>query len=202
VTSKPHPNTREGGAALAAVTATKGIQGLHRTPLRTLQDAHAALAAMPDAHGIYARWLIDPSAMPGTPTTPHPNTSAGLLYIGVGPGAPASKRFSDHLREAGKSTLRYTLAALLYERECWTPTWRRDRPVLSDPHAEALSQWMAKNLRVQILTTLQPFDIEPEIVSGMRPPLNRTHNRTHPFYGLVGEARHSYRTAAEQNDGR
>jgi hypothetical protein len=33
----------------------------------------------------------------------------------------------------------------------------------------------------------------------MRPPLNRAHNATHPFYADVGRARQRYRAAARAN---
>jgi hypothetical protein len=92
--------------------------------------------------------------------------------------------------------MRYGLASFLYTREGWEPNWKKDRPVLRAPGSDALSAWMATNLRVQLVNTLVPYCIEPEVVREMRPPLNRTHNQTHPFYRAVGDSRERYRQAA------
>jgi hypothetical protein len=179
--------------------------GLHRTPLLTVAETREALDADREAHGIYGWWLINPEALPEVPTTRHPSEPVGLLYVGIGPGSTNSKRnlrarFRDHARDTGRSTLRRVLASLLYEREGWRPVWT-DRPVLSDLDNDALSAWMAANLRVQWVSVAEPWTVEAEVIRMIRPPLNRTHNRTHPFYQRVGDARKRFREAAEVSRG-
>jgi hypothetical protein len=191
---------------MATLTATQAIAALHRTPQLTIAQAHAQLAADRAVHGMYSWWLTDPNALPNVPATPHPTESVGLLYVGVGPGTVGSKRtlakrFADHIKEAGRSTLRYGLASFLYMREGWVPYWKYNRPLLGDLDSDALSTWMATNLRVQLAFTLEPFFIERDIVHRMLPPLNRTHNQAHPFYDAVGKSRERYRQAAQASKG-
>jgi hypothetical protein len=191
--------------ALSVLTAIQAITPLCRTPLLTIEQARALLADDPAAHGIYSWWLTDPEALPDVPTTPHPTEPVGLLYVGVGPGTVGSKRtlpkrFADHTKEAGRSTLRYGLASFLYVREGWSPYWKNKRPLLADPASAALSAWMAANLRVQVVLTLEPFSIEREVVHRMLPPLNRTHNQAHPFYDTVGKSRERYRQIARASN--
>jgi hypothetical protein len=50
---------------------------------------------------------------------------------------------------------------------------------------------------VQWVEAPHPWDIEPEVIALMRPPLNRDHNDTHPEYTLVGLARDSVRDEAK-----
>src|ERR1700689_3695696 len=154
------------------------------------------------AHGIYAWWLINPEALPSVPAMPHPSESAGLIYVGIAPGSAPSKRslykrFDDHTREAGRSTLRYGLASFLFEQEGWRLRWRTDRPLLAKPYDDALTAWMETTLRVQWVRRPQPLSIEPAIVREMLPPLNREHNQAHPFYEAVGKSRERFRKAAQ-----
>jgi hypothetical protein len=181
-------------------TSTQVIAGLRRSPLLSIGEMRTALDAERTAHGIYAWWLVDSDALPSVPTTAHPVDRCGLIYVGIGPGRAGSKRalrvrFRDHGKDAGRSTLRHTLASLLYEREGWRLRWT-DRPLLDDADNDALTAWMETNLRVQWVRLPEPWDMEAEIVHRMRPPLNRSHNQTHPFYKEVGEARKRFRTAA------
>jgi hypothetical protein len=45
----------------------------------------------------------------------------------------------------------------------------------------------------------KPWEPEPAVIKLMRPPLNRDHNQSHPFYDEVGRARGRYRAAARAN---
>jgi hypothetical protein len=189
---------------VTTLTVSQAIKALLRTPLLTIEQARALLITDRNAHGMYSWWLTEANALPCVPTTPHPTERVGLLYIGVGPGTAGSnrtlpKRFADHTKEASRSTLRYGLASFLYAREGWTPCWHNKRPLLADPDSDALSVWMATNLRVQLAHTFKPLGIEREVVQRMRPPLNRTHNQSHPFYKTVGDARKAFRAAARGN---
>jgi GIY-YIG catalytic domain-containing protein len=176
------------------------VAGLQRTPLLSISEMRGALDADRTAHGVYAWWLINSRALPAVPTAAHPVEPFGLIYVGIGPGRASSKRvlrtrFGDHGKDAGRSTLRRALASLLYQREGWRLQWT-DRPLLADADNDALTAWMDANLRVQWVRVSEPWDIEAEIVRQMRPPLNRTHHREHPFYKEVGEARERFRAAA------
>jgi hypothetical protein len=176
------------------------IAGLQRTPLLSISEMRSTLEADRAAHGIYAWWLIDSQALPELPTTAHPVEPFGLIYVGIGPGRASSKRvlqarFSDHGKDAGRSTLRRALASLLYQREGWRLQWT-DRPLLTEADNDALTAWMDANLRVQWVRALEPWGIEGEIVRRMHPPLNRTHNQEHPFYKELGAARKRFRAAA------
>jgi GIY-YIG catalytic domain-containing protein len=174
--------------------------GLRRTPLLSIPEMRAALDADRSAHGIYAWWLVNADALPEVPTAPHPTEPVGLLYVGIGPGGVNSKRtlrarFRDHTRDTGRSTLRRVLASLLYEQEGWRPYWT-DRPLLTERDNDALSAWLTTNLRVQWVQITEPWGVEAEVIRLMRPPLNRTHNQTHPFYTQVGDSRKRFREAA------
>lgn len=186
-----------------SVTGDQVVVGLRRTPLLSIAEMTAALDADRSAHGIYAWWLINADALPGVPTTPHPLEPIGLLYIGIGPGRAGSKRtllerFGDHSRDTGHSTLRQGLASFLYKREGWRLRWT-DRALLSETHNSALTVWMTTNLRVQWVSVREPWKLETTIVHEMRPPLNRSHNKSHPFYKQVGDSRKRFREAAEGN---
>jgi hypothetical protein len=182
---------------MSSPTSRQVIAGLQRFPLLSISETRAALDADRAAHGIYAWWLINPEALPGVPTTPHRTEPVGLVYVGIAPGTATSKRFADHTREAGRSTLRYGLASFLFEQEDWKLRWRTDRPLLAKPYDHALTAWMETNLRVQWVRRPEPLSIEPAIVREMLPPLNREHNQAHPFYEAVGKARERFREAAQ-----
>jgi hypothetical protein len=183
-------------------TITTTVAGLQRSPLLSIPDMQTELDAVRSVDGVYAWWLINPDALREVPAVPHPTESAGLLYVGVGPSRASSltrklrERFGDHTRGGtGRSTLRLALAAFLFEREGWRPYWT-DRPVLTEAHNEALSEWQAANLRMQWCEVARPWEMEAAVIRAMRPPLNRKHNRSHPFYPVCGAARRRFREAA------
>lgn len=139
------------------------VAELQRVPLLTVAEMSSALDAERSAHGMYAWWLINSDALPAVPTTPHPSEPVGLLYVGVGPSSARSKRklrdrFRDHTRKnTGSSTFRLVLASFLFEREGWRPYWT-DRPMLSKPANDALSEWQAANLRAQWVEVAEPVE--------------------------------------------
>lgn len=170
---------------------------LQRTPLLSIDEMRAALDAAPAAGGLYAWWLIKPEALPRVPSTPHPSEPLGLLYVGVGPtrgsSRPLRKRFADHTRRnTGSSTFRLVLASFLFGDMGWRPYWS-DRPMLPSEENRALSEWQAQNLQAQWVEVAEPWRAEREVISLLRPPLNREHNQAHPFYAEVGRARDAYR---------
>jgi len=154
--------------------ASEIAASLCRTPLLSIAELQTQLDGDRAAHGIYAWWLVNPEALPGVPTTPHPSEPVGLLYIGIGPGAAGSSRtlrarVRDHARDTGRSTLRRALASFLYEQHEWRPYFT-DRPLLAPSHEEALTAWVQRNLRVQWVRLPEPWVVEADMIALMRPP--------------------------------
>jgi hypothetical protein len=144
-------------------------------------------AVLPHA-GLYAWWQIG-DALPGVPAVPHPTENRlGLLYVGIGP-ASASSRETLNSRLVGKhidgntgsSTLRLTLASHLTEMLALIPRPTAKKVVLDASDNNKLTQWMYKHLRVTWVGHKSPWDIEEEVIAGMKPPLNIDHNRDHPY---------------------
>lgn len=183
------------------MTTAEIVAALQATPMRTYDDlASRSLTPPPKVPGFYAWWQT-PGALPRVPATPHPTTPLELLYVGIAPQDATSasslrKRLANHHRSAiGSSTFRLDLTAFLWERRGWVPYWT-DRPKLSDEDVEELATWQRTHLFVQWLELSQPWRAEADVVSAMRPPLNREHNSSHPFYAEVGCARECLRRAA------
>ena len=172
-------------------------------PMRDFDDlAVKARGLPPTEHGVYAWWQT-PGALPGVTATPHPDSvDLELLYVGIAPEAADSAshlrgRLAKHHRGAiGSSTLRLSLAGFLWKREGWRPTYA-SRAQLSAAELLALQDWQRRHLSVQWVEVPRPWDIEPAVIALMRPPLNRSHNETHPEYDRVGRARDSIRDEAK-----
>lgn len=62
----------------------------------------------------------------------------------------------------------------------------------------ALSAWQAAHLRVGWLVVSEPSRFECGVVRTLQPPMNREHNRDHPFYERMGAARMAFRAAASR----
>jgi hypothetical protein len=181
--------------------AVEVVSALQTMPMRSYDDlAPRSPTAPPKVSGFYAWWQT-PDALPGVPGTPHPTAPVELLYVGIGPGYPASKsnlrrRLASHHRaEIGRSTFRLDLTAFLWEARGWQCRWT-DRVKLDRPGLDELAAWQRQHLSVQWVEVTAPWRLEPEVVQLMRPPLNRDHNETHPFYAAVGKAREVLRAAA------
>lgn len=183
------------------MSVTAIVARLSALPLRSFDDlAIQSLRLPPTEHGFYAWWQT-PGAVPGITATPHPEADVELLYVGIAPGKAGSashlrKRLAKHHRGAiGSSTVRFSLTALLWEREGWQ-TSMASRPVLSKPDDDALQRWQRRHLSVQWVSVELPWLIEPAVIAAMRPPLNRDHNEKHPCYSTVGAARAALRIEA------
>lgn len=119
--------------------------------------------------------------------------------MGVGPGGPKSlnrvlfDRFKDHTSgNAGSSTFRLVLASFLFKQQRWKPEWT-SRAQLTKADNAALNAWQATYLRAQWVEVAKPWESEAAVIAAMKPPLNRTHNESHPFYDKVGASREAYR---------
>ena len=138
------------------------------------------------------------------PTTPHPSQLLGLLYIGIAPRDAASfaqlrsRLCKQHIGgNVGSSTFRFGLAALLWQQEGWTPRMSPSGKFKLDrDDNRALSIWQVTHLRLRWAVASRPWGFEGDVIAAMRPPMNRDHNETHPFYKAMGDARDRFRRAA------
>jgi len=147
----------------------------------------------PAVAGLYA-WWASSEVLPALAGPMNPRLDdLRLLYVGIATRL-RSRLASNHLRRSGSSTLRRTLAGLLFDdlhlRTRWT-----DRVILVDDDEIRLTEWMTANLRVSWCKHLAPCDAEAAIIRMLRPPLNVDH-ATGPSVDLVKAARRRYRESA------
>lgn len=176
------------------------VEELLALPMMSVDEARDEAPAKP---GFYA-WWCEQSAVPAeVPAPPHSIEAYRLLYVGVAPNGPASasnlrKRLRKHTSaNIGSSTFRFSLTALLWEREAWRPAWT-DRPALDNSARAALGRWQRENLRVRCCEAAEPWAMEAAVIASMWPPMNRAHNQAHPFYPSMGVARNELRQAARR----
>jgi hypothetical protein len=154
--------------------------------------------------GFYAWWLKDEWALPAVPTAPHPvRPDLRLLYVGIAPSDAMSaatirtRVLHNHLgNPLGSSTLRRSLAALLWEIYEWSPCIHGDKLALPANECAALTRWMERELLVSWCEVTKPWEYEPTLIADMVPPLNSDHNHGHAFYGDLREARQYIMTVA------
>jgi hypothetical protein len=172
---------------------------LRASPLHLVDDA----ANAPNEAGFYVWWAIG-GALAGVPATRHPDEPFDLLYIGIAPrraGSRArvrSRLLRQHIGgNIAASTFRFGLAALLWEREGWTPSLSPSgRFCIGREDERALSAWQRENLRLRWCAVPEPWHIERRVVQLLRPPMNREHNDEHPFFDEMGSARGRLRAHA------
>lgn len=150
-------------------------------------------ARVPREPGLYA-WWAPPTILPDMPGPAHPgDPGLRLLYIGLAT-ALRSRLGQNHMRRSGSSTLRRTLAGLLLDDEGYRTRWT-DRVVLVDEDEVRLTEWMTTNLRVSWCTHPEPRQVEGDVISTLRPPLNVDH-ASGPVCDVVKAARKRYRGSA------
>ena len=160
----------------------------------------AAAGGIPTSAGLYA-WWVQHGALPGVPAYPHP-TEPGwdLLYIGIAPrnlASPATMRSRVHRHHlggnAGSSTFRLSLAALLLDTMGWHLNELSSRHNLPATDNARLSDWQRRHLRLTWAIVADPWAIEQEVIAALQPPLNLKYNRGHPFYPTIAAARARYK---------
>lgn len=126
-----------------------------------------------------------------------------MLYVVIAPRDAdsgetlRSRLLKKHLGNAiGSSTLRFTLASLLWESEDWHPEIRGSKFALPADECIALTEWMMQHLLVSWASAQAPWDYEPTLIKAMQPPLNGHHNGAHPFYRSREKARDYLRMVA------
>lgn len=159
--------------------------------------------AVPAEPGLYAWWSL-PNALPGIRGPRHPDGEHELVYVGIARSGPSSKAtlrsrvVGNHVRgTTGQSTLRRSLASLLFEREGWRSRFT-DRPLLVPDDELRLNEWMQHHLSLTWAVNEQPWTVEAPVIAELTPPLNQSANSSHPLYRHVGDARRRWRQAAQQ----
>ena len=123
-----------------------------------------------------------------------------LLYVGIAPsralgvpGHASTSNLRSRIRQhcagsAEGSTLRLSLGSLLA-----SPlglTLDPGRKSKSFGRGEAiLSDWIGQNACLTWVEHPEPWSIEPSVISRLDLPLNLAHNRNHPFWPYLTEAR-------------
>lgn len=160
------------------------------------------MSLVPPVSGIYAWWFSETPAGLAAEGCRKLESGQTLLYVGIAPArAPDDARRRSHLRRRIRShysgnirgsTLRYSLAALLFEHLGLAAVSRTDgRPQLADE--SALDDWMSENAFVTFVEQHAPWEIEAAVVTALRAPLNMAHNALHPDYALLSAARRRLR---------
>lgn len=170
----------------------------------SLEEAKSP-GGLPAQPGLYA-WWAKKESIPGVPACPHPtDRDLDLFYVGISPknessnGAIRSRVMNQHIGgNIGSSTLRKTLASLLFENMGWEPVMR-SRPLLTPSDNQALSRWQHEHLRLTWTTHPEPWLIEAEVIRRLQPPLNLAGNKSHPFAAIVSEARRRLAEAARRD---
>lgn len=163
---------------------------------------------IPDKPGLYAWWLASRHALPAVQAhAPAHPTEPGLaaLYVGVAPRDAASREtlrsrtLKKHVGSGlAASTFRRSLAALLWEKEGWTPRLtEKGRFKLSREDDAALRGWQERNLRLSWVPVERPRDTEDFAISELEPPFNLAGNLDHPFYEGMSNARACFKAKAE-----
>lgn len=158
---------------------------------------------VPEKPGLYA-WWCGPHALRIVPVVPHPHRpELRLLYIGIAPSRPSSSAtlrsrvVGNHLRgTTGRSTLRFSLAALLRDDLDLHPHRVGKKVLLPADENARLSVWQAKHLLVSWVVHPTPWSVEAGVIEQLHAPMNRAANGAHPFYGAMGHARAAFRAAA------
>jgi hypothetical protein len=161
-----------------------------------------AREAIPAEPGLYAWWSV-PGALPGITGPLHPDGEHELLYVGIARSGPSSRAtlrsrvVGNHVGgTTGQSTLRRSLASLLYEQQDWRSRFT-DRPLLLAEDEARLNDWMQEHLRLSWTVHQQPWTVEAQHIAELTPPLNQSANSSHPLYRHVRAARRRWRATAQ-----
>ena len=158
---------------------------------------------MPAAPGFYC-WWSHRSAIAGLPHRPHPlDGGLSLFYVGISPARDSSQQtlrsrvLGNHLNgNVGSSTFRFVLAALLIDELDLRPFLRGTKVALSPSDNGRLSEWQRAQLLLTWCARERPWQIEPEVIAQLLPPLNSSGNASHAFYPTVRAARANLRRRA------
>ena len=123
-----------------------------------------------------------------------------LLYVGIAPsrplgynGRPTTQSLRSRIRihyagNAEGSTLRRSLGVLLRTKLKLQADLTRRSKSFGEGEAR-LSDWMERNAYVSWIEYPEPWAIEKQVIEKLDLPLNLAHNRAHPFWMNLTEAR-------------
>lgn len=201
----PQPSDPDVGGSGEPLSAAQVATHLRTEPV-TLGVVKRAPeeGGIPASSGFYA-WWVKAAAIPGLPLTQHPSEpDLELLYVGISPSSSSSAQtlrariLDKHLGgNAGSSTFRFSLAALLMGNLGLRPRKTETKVVLPSPDNKRLSNWQVAHLRLTWCEREAPWKIEDEVIARMQPPLNLASNSGHPFYEPMRAARDGFRRAAQ-----
>ena len=187
----------------------KQINYFRRAHLYRPEELYRSKTMIPDEPGVYG-WYFDhhfgtvDEQASGASFTHQPIIVEGrnslekwqLMYIGIAgsiEGRTLRNRISDeHLRQNSKgSTLRQTLAALLYDTIGLDPR----NQLNSADEKSILNNWIFEHGRVAWLTATNPEEIEKAILAeyGQLLPLNIEGNDHNPFRDRLRQLRKEWR---------
>lgn len=175
-------------------------------PPKSLGEAQSP-DELPAEPGLYSWWAIRGS-IPAVPHYPHPALpDLDLYYLGIAPSGVRSaatirsRVIGNHIRgNTGASTLRLTLAALLFEDNGWEPVAKGKKTLLKPQDNKDLTHWQHEYLLVCWAVHPEPWSIEHEVIRRLQPPLNLEGNTTHAFAATVSAARKNFKEAATPSD--
>lgn len=128
-----------------------------------------------------------------------------LLYVGIAPSRPlgynslpSTQSLKSRIRmhyagNAEASTLRRSLGALLRTKLKLQADATRRSKSLGEGEPR-LSDWMERNAFVTWIEYPCPWAIERQVIGRLDLPLNLAHNRAHPFWMKLTEARSTRRS--------
>lgn len=126
--------------------------------------------------GLYAWWDTAGALLLKYPDGFPSVDSNRPLYVGVAAKQSiAARGLGMHLEATRMSTLRRSLAALLYEDLDLLPgveVQRRGKFKLAPAHEDRLTAWMLRHLTFSWVIHLEPRRVEREIVADLLPPFN------------------------------
>ncbi len=162
------PRTPEQAAAAERLAAA-AVEALLETPRRRFDEIPAR-----GGPGLYA-WFAEPGCldhqwMEGV----EPIDYSKPVYVGIAEASVSQRATRDHLHRTRTSTLRQSLASLLYAKLRLVPEAEVERShVRLAPKAdERLTKWMRTNLRVATVSQASPKHLESLVVKLLDPPLN------------------------------
>jgi len=186
-----------GPAVRKAVDELQGsaisLPGIRQSPER---------GGVPATAGLYAFW-VEPGTLPAVTGPLHPELPIELLYVGGSPSRATSaatmrsRVITHHLDgNTGSSTLRLSLAALLFERESWHPQRRGKVAALEAPDNRELTAWMEQHLSMTFHRALEPWTLKPTVLETTKPALNLERRSPDRSRAIVTAARHRFREKA------
>lgn len=146
--------------------------------------------------GLYAWWAKPDRLGDARPAIPEVTAGAAgwsLLYVGIAPNSPTSRRLlstriaRDHSGGTiGNSTFRQSLASLLRDDLELQPMAGYDRSRLRDE--SSLTSWMNANCGLTWAVQPMPWKWERRVINTLLPPLSISPG-AHPFRFEVSAAR-------------